>query len=42
MDRQLVGESAGGDILPNVPVHDIPHPDVPLPVARPDGSVGEE
>jgi hypothetical protein len=37
VDQQLLIESAGGDSLP-----DVPHPDVPLPKARPDGSVGEE
>jgi len=37
VDQQLLGESAGGDSLP-----DVPHPDAPLPEARPDGSVGEE
>ena len=37
VDQQLLGESAGGDSLPNVPL-----PDVPLPEARLDGSVGEE
>ena len=37
VDQQLLIESAGGDSLTNVPL-----PDVPLPEARPDGSVGEE
>ena len=32
VDEQPLGESAGGDSLPHVP----------LPVARSDGSVGEE
>jgi len=42
VDQQLLGESAGGDSLPNVPPPDDPLPDVPLPAARPDGLVGEE
>jgi len=37
VDQQLLGESADGDSLPEVPLHD-----VPLPEAPPDGSVGEE
>jgi len=32
VDQQLLGQSAGGNSLP----------DVPLPQARPDGSIGEE
>jgi len=52
VDQQLLGESAGGDRLPDVPLPDVPLldvplpyvrlPDVPLPEARTDGSVGEE
>jgi len=42
VDQQLLGNSAGGDCLPKVPLPDVPLPDVPLPAARPDGSVGEE
>ena len=47
VDQQLLGESAGGDRLPDVPRPDVPLPDVPLPdvpppEARPDGSEGEE
>lgn len=37
VDQQRLGESAGGDSLPNVPV-----PGAPLPEAPPDGSVGEQ
>ena len=37
VDQQLLIESAGGDSLPDVPL-----PDVSLPEACPDGSVGEE
>ena len=37
VDQQLLGESAGCDSLPNVPL-----PDAPLPEARLDGSVGKE
>jgi len=37
VDQQLLIESAGGDSLPDVPLHD-----VPLPQARPDDSVGKE
>jgi len=36
-DWELLGESAGGDSLPNVHLTD-----APLPEAHPDGSVGEE
>jgi hypothetical protein len=45
VEQQQLGESAGGDSLPNVPLPDV-HlpdvllPDVPLTEARPDGSVG--
>jgi len=52
LEQQLLGESAGGDSLPDVPFPDVPLPDVPLrdvplphvPVAEacPDGSVVEE
>jgi len=42
VDQQLLGESAGGDSLPDVPLPDDPLPDVPLTQARPDRSVGEE
>ena len=47
VDQQLLGESAGGDSIPNTPLPDIPLPNVPLPnVPRPEacpvGSVGEE
>ena len=51
-DQQLLGESAGGDSLPDVPLPDVPLledslpdlplPDVPLSEARPDGAVGKE
>jgi hypothetical protein len=37
VDQQLLIESAGGDSL-----HDVPLPGVPIPEARPDGSVHEE
>jgi hypothetical protein len=37
VDQQLLGKSAGGNSLPNVPIID-----VPLPEARLDGSVGKE
>jgi hypothetical protein len=37
VNQQLLIESAGGDSLTNVPL-----PDVPLPEVSPDGSVGEE
>ena len=37
VDQQLQIESAGGDSLANVPLHN-----VPLPEALPDCSVGEE
>ena len=52
VEQQLLGESAGGDSipdvrlldipLPDVRLPDVPLPDVPLPEARPDGSVGEK
>jgi len=52
VEQQLLGDSAGGDSLPDVPLPYVPLPDVPLPdvvlpdvvlpEARPDGSVGEE
>jgi len=47
VDQQLLGESAGGNSLPdvplpNIPLHDILLPDVPLPEAHPDVSVGDE
>jgi len=52
VDLQLLGKSAGGDGLPDVPLLDVPPPDAPitdvlladdpLPEARLDGSVGEE
>ena len=41
-NQQLLGESAGGDGLPNVPLPDVTLPDSPHPEARPNGSVGEE
>jgi len=37
VEQQLLGKSAGGNSLSDVPV-----PDVPLPEAHPDGLVGEE
>ena len=37
VDQQPLSESLGGDSLPDVPLAN-----VPLPGARPDGSVGEE
>jgi len=37
VDQPLLGESAGGDGLPDIPLHD-----APLPLARPYGLVGEE
>jgi hypothetical protein len=36
-DEQLLSELAGGDSLPDVPLQDVPDPEV-----CPDGSVGEE
>ena len=47
VDKQLLGQSPGGDslpdaLLPDIPLPDIPLPDVPLPGARLDGSLGEE
>jgi len=47
VDQQLLGQSPGGDslpdaLLPDIPLPDIPLPDVPLPGARLDGSLGEE
>jgi hypothetical protein len=47
VEQQLLGESAGYNSLPDVPLPDVtlpdvPLPDVPLPEARPDGPVGEE
>jgi hypothetical protein len=42
VEQQLLGESAGGDSHPDVPLPDFPLPDVPFPEARPDGAVGEE
>ena len=42
VDQQLLGESAGGDSLPAVLLAHVAVPDVPLPEARPEGSVGEE
>jgi len=42
VDQQLLGQSAGGDSLPDIPLPDVPLPDGPLPEALPDGSVGEE
>jgi hypothetical protein len=46
-EQQLLGESAAGDCLPDVPLPnvphlDVPHPDVPLPEERPEGSGGDE
>jgi len=37
VDKQLLGELAGGESFPDVPL-----PDVPLPEALPDGLAGEE
>jgi hypothetical protein len=31
MEQQLLGESAGGDTLPDVPLPHVPLPNVPLP-----------
>ena len=31
VEQQLLGESAGGDSLPDVPLPDVTLPDVPLP-----------
>jgi hypothetical protein len=31
VEQQLIGESAGGDGLPDGPLQDVPLPDVPLP-----------
>jgi len=42
VEQQLLGESAGGDSPPNVPHWNVPLPDVTVPEARPDGSVGEK
>jgi len=42
VEQQLLGESADGDSLHDVPIHDVTLPDVALHDARPDGSVGEE
>jgi hypothetical protein len=52
MDQKLLIESAGGDSLPDVPLPYVPLPyvpltdlslpGVPLPVASPDGSIGQE
>jgi len=47
LEQQLLGESPGGDSLPDVPHPDVPLPDValtniPQPEERPDGSVGEK
>jgi len=52
VDQQLLGESTGGDSLPdirlldvtppNVPLPDVPLPDVSLPEVHPDGLVSEE
>jgi len=41
MDQQLLGESAGGNSLSHVGLPDVPHPDIPLPKACLDRSVGE-
>ena len=46
VEKQLLGELAGGNgspkgPLPDVPLPDVPLLDVPLAEARPDGSVGE-
>jgi len=47
VDHQLLGKSAGGDSLPNVPLPNVPRPNFPLPnvhfpEVHPDGLVGEE
>jgi len=42
VDQQLIGESAGGHSLPDVPLPDVPLPDFPLPEACTDDSVGEK
>jgi len=37
VEQQLLGESAGGNGLPDGPLPDVPHPDIPLPeVPHPD------
>jgi len=47
VDQQLLGESAGGDSLPDVPLQHVPFPHVPLPdvslldVPVPDGPLTE-
>jgi len=42
VEQQLLGKSASGNSLPNVPVADVPVTNVPLPRARPDGSDGKD
>jgi len=42
VDQQLLGKSAGGDSLPDIPLVDVSLPTVPLTQVRPDSSVGEE
>jgi len=47
VNQQLVGESAGGDSLPDIPLPDVPFDDVPLPdepllMTHPAGLVGEK
>ena len=40
VEQQLLGESAGGDSLPDVPHPDVPLPDIPLPdVPLPDDAL---
>jgi len=38
-DKQLLGESAGGDSLSGVPLPDVPLHEIPVRKARPDGAV---
>jgi len=42
VEQQRLGQSAGGNSLPDVPLLDVPLPDDPLPQARLDGWVGKE
>jgi len=42
VNQQLLGELAGGNSLPDVPLPDVSLPNLALPEARPDGLVGEE
>jgi hypothetical protein len=42
VEQQLLGESTGGDSLPDVRLPDVSLPDVPLAEAHQEGSGGEE